>query len=104
MVMYAGHIVEAGPTEEVLAGPKHPYTQLLLSAVPDPRAPLTVDAETDEGEPPKVIDPKPGCRFRGRCPLAVERVPRVTPVLRELRPGTGRVPRGPRRRRSGAFG
>jgi peptide/nickel transport system ATP-binding protein len=66
MVMYAGHIVEAGPTEAVLANPKHPYTQLLLSAVPDPRAPLAVDAETDRGEPPKVINPTAGCRFRGR--------------------------------------
>ena len=47
MVMYAGHIVESGPTEDVLADPKHPYTQLLLSAVPDPRAPLAVAAETD---------------------------------------------------------
>src|SRR4051794_9081206 len=40
MIMYAGHIVESGPTEAVLADPKHPYTHLLLSAVPDPRAPL----------------------------------------------------------------
>ncbi len=47
LVMYAGHIVESGPTEDVLADPKHPYTQLLLSAVPDPRAPLDVGAESD---------------------------------------------------------
>ena len=39
MIMYAGHIVESGPTESVLANPKHPYTDLLLGAVPDPRAP-----------------------------------------------------------------
>ena len=39
MVMYAGHVVETGPTEEVLGDPQHPYTQLLLSAAPDPRAP-----------------------------------------------------------------
>ncbi|MDQ1485060.1 MAG: hypothetical protein QOJ62_753, partial [Actinomycetota bacterium] len=57
MIMYAGHVVESGPTETVLADPKHPYTQLLLSAVPDPRAPLNVGADTDTGEPPKVIDP-----------------------------------------------
>ena len=86
-VMYGGHIVETGPTEAVLSDPKHPYTQLLLSAVPDPRAPLDPDAVADRGEPPRVIDPAPGCRFRGRCPLAVERCEAETPLLRELGPG-----------------
>ena len=61
IVMYAGQIAESGPVEEVLAAPKHPYTQLLLSAVPDPRAPLDVTAETDRGEPP---------RSSTRCPAA----------------------------------
>ena len=87
IVMYAGQIAEAGPVEEVLANPKHPYTQLLLSAVPDPRAPLRVGAETDRGEPPRVIDPVPGCRFRWRCPLAIDECHRVTPEPRELLPG-----------------
>ena len=87
IVMYAGQIAETGPIEDVLASPKHPYTQLLLSAVPDPRAPLGVAAETDRGEPPKVIDPSPGCRFRWRCPLAIDTCSRVTPVLAELTPG-----------------
>ena len=87
VVMYAGQIVEAGPIEEVLPAPKHPYTQLLLSAVPDPRAPLRVGADTDRGEPPKVIDPTPGCRFRWRCPLAIDECHRVTPEPRELLPG-----------------
>jgi peptide/nickel transport system ATP-binding protein len=86
MVMYAGHIVESGPTEAVLAKPRHPYTQLLLSAVPDPRAPLAVTADTDRGEPPRVIDPTPGCRFRWRCPLAIEECARVTPLPRVLGP------------------
>lgn len=86
IVMYAGHIVESGPTEDVLSDPKHPYTQLLLSAAPDPRTPIDVDAITDTGEPPKVIDPVPGCRFRWRCPLAVERCSVETPLPRELAP------------------
>jgi peptide/nickel transport system ATP-binding protein len=86
VIMYAGHIAETGPTEEVLSRPRHPYTQLLLSAVPDPRAPLGVGAETDRGEPPRVIDPTPGCRFRWRCPLAIDECHRVTPPLRELLP------------------
>ena len=88
IVMYGGHIVESGPTENMLADPRHPYTQLLLSAVPDPRAPLSVAAETDRGEPPGVIDPKPGCRFRWRCPLAIDNCAQVTPVLAELDPAT----------------
>jgi peptide/nickel transport system ATP-binding protein len=86
IVMYAGQIAEAGPVEEVLARPRHPYTQLLLSAVPDPRAPLDVTAETDRGEPPRVIDPAPGCRFRWRCPLAIDTCHQVTPELTELLP------------------
>ncbi len=87
IVMYAGQIAEAGPVEDILASPRHPYTQLLLSAVPDPRAPLGVSAETDKGEPPRVIDPTPGCRFRWRCPLAIDECHHVTPPLGELLPG-----------------
>ena len=87
IVMYAGHLVETGPAEELLSSPRHPYTQLLLSAVPDPKAELNVAAETDRGEPPKVIDPTPGCRFRWRCPLAIDICHSVTPELAELAPG-----------------
>jgi peptide/nickel transport system ATP-binding protein len=86
IVMYAARIAEQGPVEDVLASPRHPYTQLLLSAVPDPRAPLTITAETDRGEPPHVIDPAPGCRFRWRCPLAIDECHRVTPELSQLAP------------------
>jgi len=88
LVMYAGHLVEEGSTEDVLQQPKHPYTQLLVSAVPDPRAELRLADSRDVGEPPKVVDPKPGCRFRPRCPLAVARCENETPQLREL--GDGR--------------
>jgi peptide/nickel transport system ATP-binding protein len=80
VVLYAGHVVESGPTADVLASPRHPYTQLLLSAVPDPRAPLAVASASDVGEPPRVIDPGVGCRFRFRCPLAVERCSLETPL------------------------
>ena len=78
IVMYAGHLVEEGPTETVLSRPKHPYTQLLLSAAADPSE---KDAEiaADSGEPPRVIDPGEGCRFRWRCPYAIEKCAEVTP-------------------------
>jgi peptide/nickel transport system ATP-binding protein len=82
-VMYAGHQVETGPTETILGAPKHPYTQLLLSAVADPREKdETVSADT--GEPPRVINPSEGCRFRWRCPYSVEKCEHVTPLLKPV--------------------
>jgi peptide/nickel transport system ATP-binding protein len=78
VVMYAGHLVESGPTETVLSDPKHPYTQLLLSAVADPREKVEL-ISADTGEPPRVIDPGEGCRFRWRCPHAIEVCGQVTP-------------------------
>ena len=87
LVMYAGHLVEEGQTEDVIQRPKHPYTQLLLSAVPDPRAELGLADTSDVGEPPRVVDPGEGCRFRARCPFAIDECQTVTPRLRALGPG-----------------
>jgi peptide/nickel transport system ATP-binding protein len=157
IVMYAGQIAESGPIEDVLADPRHPYTQLLVSNVPDPKAPppprLALPGSGPEGErgagspvagdrhgdtpfvpspaggrpggysaergvlvplgrgvkggsapfaggilrspsqgnaePPKVIDPAPGCRFRPRCPVAVEACATVTPQLLPLQVAGG---------------
>jgi peptide/nickel transport system ATP-binding protein len=86
-VMYAGQIVENGTVDDVLFHPQHPYTQLLLSAVPDVHTARPVLETADVGEPPRVVDPGEGCRFRVRCPLAIERCAVETPVLRMLRPG-----------------
>ncbi len=86
IVMYAGHVVEIGPTEQLLSGPRHPYTRLLLSAAPDPRAPLDSSGASDAGEPPKVVDPSPGCRFQPRCRYAIEECRTVTPRLGEVAP------------------
>ena len=87
IVMYAGHVVEVGPTEQILRDPRHPYTKLLLSAVPDPRNPPDDSVAVDVGEPPKVVDPKPGCRFQPRCPYAIEECKSVTPQLGQVAPG-----------------
>jgi peptide/nickel transport system ATP-binding protein len=86
VVMYAGRVAESGPAEEVLHHPVHPYTRLLLSAVPDPHAPITITA-ADTGEPPRVVNPGEGCRFRWRCPLAIAKCAEVTPPLVEAAPG-----------------
>jgi len=86
LVLYAGHLVEEGLAEDVIQRPKHPYTQLLLSAVPDPEAELGLADTTDVGEPPKVVDPGEGCRFQPRCPLAIARCATETPKLRSLGP------------------
>lgn len=86
VVMYAGHIVEQGPADELLSNPKHPYTQLLLAAVPDPREPSLVSTSATIGEPPKVVNPTEGCRFRVRCPLAVDECFRTTPTLHSVGP------------------
>jgi peptide/nickel transport system ATP-binding protein len=83
IVMYAGEIVESGPTETILSDPKHPYTQLLLSSVSDPRE-QDEGVSADTGEPPRVINPSEGCRFRWRCPYAIEKCSQVTPRPRPL--------------------
>jgi peptide/nickel transport system ATP-binding protein len=87
VVMYAGQVAEQGPVEDVLAAPRHPYTQLLVSAVPDPRAEPVTAGSVDRGEPPRVINPEPGCRFRWRCPLAIADCANITPELLPLSPG-----------------
>ena len=88
LVMYAGQIVERGPTEDVLANPLHPYTRLLLSAVPNPTTGLHKPRiEARKGLAAAAVDPPEGCRFVERCPLAIDVCSRVTPPLVEARPG-----------------
>lgn len=84
LVMYAGQTVEGGPSEEVIQRPKHPYTQLLISAAPDTDR-MKAEGENASavparGEIPSLINPPSGCRFHPRCPFAMpvckERFPR----------------------------
>ena len=86
LVMYAGQIVEQGPTEEVLQNPLHPYTRLLLSAVPDPRAGLRLEDVSARRSHHSGVDPVAGCRFVERCPLAISVCSERTPELVEARP------------------
>jgi oligopeptide/dipeptide ABC transporter ATP-binding protein len=71
-VMYLGKIVEMGPSEEVLARPKHPYTRALLSAVPVPDPSIKRTPVLIKGGISKAINPTPECRFIQRCPFAAE--------------------------------
>ena len=74
-VMYAGKIVEKAPVAELLAHPKHPYTQALLAAIPDPEAENARKLrEVPPGEPPSLVKPPLGCRFHPRCPAAIQGV------------------------------
>lgn len=82
LVMYAGQTVEGGPSDEVIQRPRHPYTQLLLSAAPDPDRMGTGESNRSlpaRGEIPSLINPPTGCRFHPRCPHAM-------PVCRERFP------------------
>ncbi|KJU71267.1 ABC transporter ATP-binding protein [Clostridium baratii] len=88
-VMYLGKMVEKGPSNEVYLNPKHPYTKALLSAVPIPDPDLAKSNKRIvlEGDIPSPIDPKPGCRFKGRCKYAKEICGNVDPEVKEVEPG-----------------
>jgi len=79
-VMYLGRIVELAATRRLFAAPRHPYTRMLLAAVPD--LAMTGQQRTAvAGEVPNPLDPPPGCAFHPRCPYANERCRREVPTL-----------------------
>jgi peptide/nickel transport system ATP-binding protein len=85
-VMYAGQVVESGPSATLLGEAAHPYTMGLCNAFPDLEraADLLVPIQ---GSPPDLHDPPPGCRFAPRCPFAIARCAAEPPPLTEIAPG-----------------
>ncbi len=85
-VMYLGHLVETGRTEDVFANPVHPYTEALLSAVPlpDPVAQRSRQRIVLKGDLPSPANPPEGCKFVTRCPLAQDVCRRTHPPLVEV--------------------
>ncbi len=83
-IMYAGKIVEIGPTKEIFENPLHPYTKLLIQSLPvvgDRR-----EREGISGRPPSLINPPPGCRFAARCPFVMDACRSEVPPLVEITP------------------
>jgi peptide/nickel transport system ATP-binding protein len=83
-VMYAGQLIESGPSEKLTSEPAHPYTQLLISSAPDPASRLGRERVQDMGQPPSLISPPAGCRFHPRCPLAMPQCSVEAPPRFEL--------------------
>src|ERR1700733_4014512 len=86
VVMYLGRVVEVAPAHALFTAPRHPYTQALVAAIPDPARRGEVRPRLD-GSPSSPIDPDPNaCRFYGRCPRSADLCPPAMPPLRAVGP------------------
>ena len=84
-IMYSGSFVEMGDTERIFSEPLHPYTQMLVGALPrvgDKSARVGIP-----GRPPPLTNPPPGCRFAPRCPKATDACTEKVPEMKEVMPG-----------------
>lgn len=87
LVMYAGHLAEKAPARTIISEPLHPYTKMLIGALPKVGDRYEEQQlEGIEGRPPSLLEPPAGCRFRARCPLAHDRCAEAPP-FREVAPG-----------------
>jgi oligopeptide/dipeptide ABC transporter ATP-binding protein len=86
-VMYLGRIVEIADAKELYLNALHPYTKALLSAIPIPDPKEKRDRVILKGDVPTSRNPPSGCRFRTRCPIAIDECARIDPELREVSPG-----------------
>ena len=84
-IMYSGSVIELGPTELIFSDPIHPYTQMLVNALPkvgDKSQKVGIP-----GRPPSLKDPPAGCRFAPRCPHATDKCRQQVPQFIEVKPG-----------------
>lgn len=88
VVMYLGQCLEFASSDELFASPLHPYTQALLSAIPEPDISMrNKEIKVIKGEVVSPVNPKPGCRFAARCEHCQERCMQEAPTLKEVSPG-----------------
>ena len=87
IVLYLGRVMEVGPARSLIGAPKHPYTEALISAVPEPEPDRASERIVLQGDLPSPIDPPSGCVFRTRCPYAIAACADKIPALREVGPG-----------------